>query len=107
MFAIKKTAAFVKELQAEYGDDSERRFHFIGHQANLRVLETVCQRCDIAPDRHHSNVEWYGNSGSPSSASVASMRWEKWRPGDDVAIVGVGSGVAWARYLLRFGEETG
>ena len=103
MFAIKKTAAFVKELQAEY-QAPDRNFHFIGHQANLRMLETVCGRCQIEPDRHHFNVDWYGNTGSSSGAAVASMNWDKWGADDDVAMVGVGSGVSWARYLLRFGD---
>ena len=101
MFAIKKTASFLKELQ-EQCEDSERNFHFIGHQANLRMLETVCRRCEIPEDRHHYNVDWYGNSGSSSSCCVASMNWEKWGPNDDLAMVGVGSGVSWSRYLVRF-----
>jgi 3-oxoacyl-[acyl-carrier-protein] synthase-3 len=104
MFAIKKTTTFVKELQTEY-EEPERNFHFIGHQANLRMLETVCRRCEIPDDRHHFNVDWYGNSGSSSSACVASMNWEKWGPGDDIAMVGVGSGVAWSRYLIRFADS--
>jgi 3-oxoacyl-[acyl-carrier-protein] synthase-3 len=104
MFAIKKTSAFVKELQAEY-EEPGRSFHFIGHQANLRVLETVCRRCEIDEERHHYNVDWYGNSGSSSAAAVASMMWDKWVAGDDVAMVGVGSGLAWSRYMIRFGAE--
>jgi 3-oxoacyl-[acyl-carrier-protein] synthase-3 len=104
MFAIKKTAAFVKELQEGY-EAPERTFHFIGHQANLRMLETVCKRCEIPEERHHFNVDWYGNTGSSSSAAVASMLWEKWGAGDDIAMVGVGSGVAWARYLIRFRKD--
>jgi len=104
MFAIKKTANFVKQLQAEY-EEPDRTFHFIGHQANLRMLETVCKRCEIAEDRHHYNVDWYGNSGSSSAAAVASMNWDKWAAGDDIGMVGVGSGLAWSRYLIRFGAE--
>ncbi len=84
MFAIKKTTTFVKELQEKY-EEPGRAFHFIGHQANLRMLETVCRRCEIPDDRHHFNVDWYGNSGSSSSAAVASMIWEKWGAGDDIA----------------------
>ena len=104
MFAIKKTTGYLRELHEEY-DDAERSFHFIGHQANLRMLETVARRCAIEPDRHHYNVDWYGNTGSSSSACVLSMGWDKWAAADDVAMVGVGSGVAWARYLVRFGAE--
>jgi len=104
MFAIRKTSERLLALRAEY-EAEERRFHFVGHQANLRMLESVCRRCEIAPDRHHSNVEWFGNTGAASAASVLSMSWEKWCEGDDVAVVGVGAGLTWASYLLRFGAE--
>ena len=57
-------------------------------------------------DRHHTNVEWFGNTGSASSASVISMLWEKWADIDDVGVVGVGAGLAWSGYLLRFGENS-
>ena len=101
MFAIKKTSEVVGQLRNEH-EHPERDFHFVGHQANLRVLENVCRRCDIPADRHHYNVEWYGNTGCASAASVVSMEWEKWTPRDDVGVVGVGSGLSWAGYWLRF-----
>jgi len=101
MFAIKKTIRCLRELRKAF-PEAGPDLHFIGHQANLRMLETVCRRCEIPDDRHHFNVDWYGNSGSSSSGAVASMNWEKWGPGDDIAMVGVGSGVTWSRYLIRF-----
>ena len=104
MFAIKKTIRVLEELRAGSRDES-RRFHFVGHQANLRMLETVCTRCEIPEDRHHSNVEWYGNTGAASSASVISMNWEKWTAKDDIAVVGVGSGLSWSGYRMRFVGE--
>jgi 3-oxoacyl-[acyl-carrier-protein] synthase-3 len=104
MFAIKKTAQGYNRLKEEYGEP-DRSLHFIGHQANLRMLEAVCQRCEIPPERHHSNAEWYGNTGGASSGGVLSMNWEKWRAEDDVALVGVGSGLTWASYLARFDRD--
>lgn len=103
MFAIKKTAQGYNRLKEQF-EEPDRKLHFIGHQANLRMLESVCQRCDIAPDRHHSNAEWYGNTGGASSGGVLSQNWDKWSEADDVAIVGVGSGLTWASYLTRFGS---
>jgi len=100
-FAIKKTTILYGKLREAF-DSPERTFHFVGHQANLRMLESVCRRCDIPADRHHSNVEWYGNTGAASSASVVSMNWEKWGPQDDIAVVGVGAGLTWSSYLIRF-----
>jgi 3-oxoacyl-[acyl-carrier-protein] synthase-3 len=101
-FAIKKTIEGVVRLR-DGVSDPERDFHFVGHQANLRMLEVVCRQCALPPERHHRNVEWYGNTGAASAASVISMNWEKWRASDDVAVVGVGAGLTWASFLLRFG----
>ncbi len=103
-FAIKKTTILYDELREKF-ETPERAFHFVGHQANLRMLESVCRRCDIPDDRHHSNVEWHGNTGAASSASVVSMNWEKWNPVDDIAVVGVGAGLTWSSYLIRFEDQ--
>jgi len=102
-FAIKKTGLCYDRLRGRY-EDPARALHFIGHQANLRMLESVCRRFEIRADRHHSNVELFGNTGAASSGTVLSQNWDKWVPGDDVAVVGVGSGLTWASYLARFGE---
>ncbi len=104
LFGIKRMTRCVRALREQF-EDSERAFHFVGHQANLRMLESVRSKCDIPPENHHTNAEWYGNTGAASAASVLSMNWDKWTPRDDIAVAGVGSGLTWASYLLRF-EET-
>lgn len=103
MFAIKKTELIYRQLRDEFAGNG-RTLHFVGHQANLRMLQNVCERCEIPPERHHSNVEVRGNTASASSPSVVSMRWDDWSAEDDVAVVGVGAGLTWAGYLLRFGD---
>jgi 3-oxoacyl-[acyl-carrier-protein] synthase-3 len=101
-FGIKRMVRCLGALRDEFETDA-RRFHFVGHQANQRMLESACRSCNISPDRHHSNVEWYGNTGCASSASVVSMNWEKWQEVDDIGLVGVGAGLTWSSYLIRFG----
>ncbi|TDJ13653.1 MAG: ketoacyl-ACP synthase III [Deltaproteobacteria bacterium] len=103
-FAIRETGKEYARIHEQFSDEN-RPLHFIGHQANLRMLENVCKRCDIPPERHHMNVEWFGNTGAASSASVLSQNWEKWESRDDIAVIGVGAGLTWASYMLRFGEE--
>jgi 3-oxoacyl-[acyl-carrier-protein] synthase III len=106
MFAIKRTREGYERVAEERRDEpdaEERPLHFVGHQANLRVLEQVCQRCAIPPERHHANVELFGNTGGASAPSVLSMEWDKWQPLDDVAVSVVGAGLTWARGLIRFG----
>ncbi|MCG8590492.1 MAG: ketoacyl-ACP synthase III [Proteobacteria bacterium] len=106
MFAIRKSVELLRRLQEEYAAE-DRPLHFVGHQANLRMLENVCRKCDISPEHHHSNVEWYGNTAAASGLSVLSQNWDKWRDRDDVALVGVGAGLTWSSLLVRFGEDDG
>ena len=101
LFAIRRTSEGLTRLVERHGEPG-RRLHFVGHQANLRMLEAVCRACEIPPERHHSNLEWYGNTGAASAPSVLSMAWEKWTAADDVAVAGVGAGLTWASCLLRF-----
>ncbi len=103
MFAIKKTIRLLRRLQEKYSDP-ERSFHFVGHQANLRMLEQVCARCGIDDEHHHHNVIHLGNTGAAGPPSVISQRWDEWESGTDIAVVGVGSGLSWSSFLLRFGE---
>ena len=105
MFAIKKTVRSLRAIQKKFPGPG-RTLHFIGHQANLRMLEMVCQQCDIPDDRHHRNVVEYGNAGAAGAPSVVSMNWDRWGAEDDVAIIGVGSGLSWSSYVLRFGESS-
>jgi len=103
-FAIRKTSDLLVKMREQHLDE-ERPFHFVGHQANQRMLESVCRRCDVPDDRHHSNCEYFGNTAGASSGSVISQLWDKWTPHDDICVVGVGSGLTWGSYLMRFGED--
>ena len=102
-FGTKRMTRLLSNLQEQF-EDPERRFNFVGHQANRRMLESVCKYCEIPVERHFSNVEWFGNTAAASSASVVSMSWEKWSDLDDIALVGVGAGLTWSGYLLSFGS---
>jgi 3-oxoacyl-[acyl-carrier-protein] synthase-3 len=100
-FAIRKTSDLYLSTRDSLLEE-DRPFHFVGHQANLRMLESVCRRCEIPDELHHSNCEFFGNTAGASSGSVISSLWDKWTPEDDICVVGVGSGLTWGSYLMRF-----
>ena len=100
-FGIRKTSALYLRHREEF-EDENRRLHFVGHQANRRMLESICRRCEIPEDRHHSNCEFFGNTGGASAGTVISQNWAKWTADDDISVVGVGSGLTWGSYLMRF-----
>ena len=94
VFAIKTTTDVVKNLQASMPPEENRRQVFIGHQANLRMLENVCRRTGIALENHYSNVAYFGNCGAAGAPSVLSQKWDELRD-TVIHLAVVGSGLAW------------
>lgn len=97
LFAIRKTVETIEQIHNFHprsnGETVPKQF-FIGHQANLRVLEAVCRRLDVPPRSHLSNVERFGNCGAAGAPSVLSQHWDALGPCTIVMAV-VGSGLSW------------
>ena len=74
---------------------------FIGHQANLRMLEAIAKRCEVPPERHRFNVDRRGNTGAAGAPSVLSELWDAKDLGAAIALCVVGSGLTWAGALLQ------
>ncbi|MGZ3597953.1 MAG: 3-oxoacyl-ACP synthase III family protein, partial [Syntrophales bacterium] len=92
-FAIRRTTDAIRMLQKTYALNGNR-FIFIGHQANMGMLQTVCERSQITENNHWHNVEFFGNTGCSGAPAVLSQRWNDLRPGDNVAIAIVGAGLS-------------
>jgi 3-oxoacyl-[acyl-carrier-protein] synthase-3 len=104
-FAIKRATETLLELRSRWlADHPERRpeeLSFIGHQANLRMLEAVKQRGEVPDSRHFFNVDRRGNTGASGAPSVLSENWDSPDLGDAVALTVVGSGLTWSGALLE------
>jgi len=103
-FAIRTTTDCLKTLQDQYEAEA-KRFIFIAHQANYMMLKTVCERRGIRPANHWYNVDQFGNVGCCGAPSVLSMNWDNIQPGDNIAMVIVGAGLAWAYAMLKVEDQ--
>ena len=105
-FAIRKSLATLSVLRG--GAREPGALHFIGHQANLLMLDAVRTRGEIAPERHHYNVDLFGNCGAAGAPSVLSQNWDRFLAGPacELALVVVGSGLTWAGMRIEIGEAT-
>jgi 3-oxoacyl-[acyl-carrier-protein] synthase-3 len=99
-FAIRRMTESVRCLMSAPGKGHGGRFRFIGHQANLGALRTVCERATIPEEEHWYNVDELGNTGCAGAPAVLSSHWEELSPGDRVAICLVGAGLTWVNLLL-------
>jgi 3-oxoacyl-[acyl-carrier-protein] synthase-3 len=101
-FAIKRMSELLRQIQDRVGADRTERVIYVGHQANLTMLESVARRCEIPVERHFVNIVEYGNQAAAGAPVVLSQRWADFRPGDIAACVVVGSGLSWASLQLEF-----
>ena len=103
-FAIRTTTEGVRQLKDQFSGEA-KRFLFIGHQANLSMLKTVCDRTKIDLDSCWYNVDQYGNVGCAGAPSVLSEHWADLHAGDRVALSIVGAGLSWAHIMLKVEDE--
>jgi 3-oxoacyl-[acyl-carrier-protein] synthase-3 len=101
-FAIKRMVGLLGEIQERVGPDRAGRLIYVGHQANLTMLDAVCRRCEIPPERHFHNIVNFGNQAAAGAPVVMSQSWDRFRKGDTVALVVVGSGLSWSSMQIEF-----
>ncbi|GAB6088455.1 3-oxoacyl-ACP synthase III family protein [Spirochaeta dissipatitropha] len=102
-FAIRKSGACLKELSAQL---SRKDYWFIGHQANLLMLQSVISRAGISPERHLYNVNDFGNCGAAGAPGVLSQNWNSFQAEDEIALAVVGSGLTWGALALKVLQST-
>lgn len=102
-FAIKKTIATFKALQAKVDYPLEQNY-FISHQANLTMLKSVCTKLGISDEHHLYNVDMFGNCAAAGAPSVLSQNWQKFCAGDYLTVVVVGAGLTWGGMTIEISK---
>ena len=102
-FAIKRGGEVYDELRGRYlaAGGKPEQLTFIGHQANLRMLEAITKRSEIPAAQHRYNVDKRGNCGAAGAPSVLSELWDAPNLTEAIALCVVGSGLTWAGALLQ------
>jgi 3-oxoacyl-[acyl-carrier-protein] synthase-3 len=76
--------------------------YFIGHQANIRIMQNIAKQLDLPDEKILHNIEELGNTGSASSALVFAQNEKKFAKGDLVAMSVFGGGYSTGACLIRF-----
>lgn len=100
-FAITKTCDITKEILQRNNLSIGNINYFIGHQANLRMLETVTKRLELTDQQHLHNIKEFGNQGGAGAPCVLSQNWDLIKSGDLVVVAVVGAGLTWGAALLK------
>jgi 3-oxoacyl-[acyl-carrier-protein] synthase-3 len=101
-FAIKQMTVLLEQIRDRLDEERKGKLIYVGHQANLTMLESVCRRAQIPAENHFHNIVEYGNQAAAGAPVVVSQNWDRFQPGDVVALVVVGSGLSWASIQIEF-----
>lgn len=101
-FAITRTCEVSLELLERNHLSTKDVTYFIGHQANLRMLQSCCERLGFSADQHLFNVDERGNQGAAGAPTVLAENFHRFRKGDLVLVSVVGSGLTWGSLLMAF-----
>jgi len=80
---------------------------FVPHSANLRMIESICEKSGISLERTLTSVEYMGNTSSVSIplALQIGINEGKLKNGDTLLIYGFGGGLTHAGHIIKWCVE--
>lgn len=101
-FAVRKVPENISDLLKNHHTNIEEIDHFILHQANKRIIQSVAKRLNADENKFPINLNYCGNT---SAASVPILlddlnRSGKLKKNDTLVLSGFGGGLTWGSCLL-------
>lgn len=102
--AVRRMAGAAQDVLRRVGWDVTDIDRFVGHQANLRILQAVGSELGIGPDRVYANVSEVGNTVAASIPLALAQAHETGglRVGDRVLLSAFGGGATWGAAALTW-----
>lgn len=79
----------------------------IPHQANIRIIQTLCDLSDIEQEKAFVNIQKYGNTSAATVpiALCESLEQGFVKPGDNLLLAAFGAGLTWGAGHIKWGER--
>lgn len=102
--AVRVMVSSAEATFAKAGVTADEVAVVIPHQANIRIIESACNKLGIPMEKAVSVLQRTGNTSSASIplALAEAADTGRLQPGDLVLIVGFGAGMTWASALIRW-----
>ena len=96
-FAVKIIDSAVTKVLEKVGMTADEIDVLIPHQANLRIIDSACNRFKISKEKVMVNIDKYGNTSSASvPIAMCEARNEgRLKKGDLVVLVAFGAGLSY------------
>jgi len=101
-FALRRVPEAVDVLLRREGLSVAEVDAFVFHQANRFMLEQLCRKMGIPPEKAPLFLSGCGNTVSASIPMVLREHWHRFRTGQKVVLVGFGVGYSWGAALVEW-----
>ncbi len=103
-WAVTTVPQGMRAVAAKAGLDLQEVDWFVPHSANLRMIESICEKSGFPLKRTLYSLESFGNTSAATIplALEAGVREGKVRPGDTLLLYGFGGGLVHAGVLLTW-----
>jgi len=105
--AVARMVQGAREVLEKAGIGVEDVDLFVGHQANVRILDAVASRLGLPSERNHVSVDRHGNTSAASiPLALADARDQgRLHDGDTVLLAAFGAGLTWGAGLLTWKDQ--
>ncbi|MBN1289393.1 MAG: ketoacyl-ACP synthase III [Actinobacteria bacterium] len=105
--ATRKMSETVEKVMAQSGYSIKDMDCMIPHQANRRIVQSLCTRLDFPIEKAFMNIHEYGNTSAASIplALADAERQGFLKKGDLALMPCFGTGMTWGAMILRWGES--
>jgi 3-oxoacyl-[acyl-carrier-protein] synthase-3 len=106
-WAVQTVSAGFNELLERSNLEVDDIDWFVPHSANLRMIESICERVNIPAERLLHSLEWYGNTSSATIplALDQALKEQKLKRGDRLLLFGFGGGLTYAGQIIEWGAD--
>ncbi|NVD08041.1 ketoacyl-ACP synthase III [Vibrio sp. JPW-9-11-11] len=79
----------------------------IPHQANIRIIQTLCDLSGISQDKAFVNIHNYGNTSAATVPIALCEALEQGfvKPGDNLLLAAFGAGLTWGAGHIKWGQR--
>lgn len=106
-FVQSRVAPLIRSFLNTHLQNRARPLHFIPHQANGRMIETLAADLGFPPEHTHTTVTSFGNTGAASVPITLDRAADRIAPGDLVVLAGFGGGMAAGLALVEWQAPQG
>ena len=102
-FVLKNLPGPILAFMERNGESNQSINYAIFHQANLLMMNSLCERVGISSEKHLYNIDQFGNTSSAGWVTVLSEaeKLSKFKQEENVLVSVMGGGMTWGNLLLR------